>query len=368
VRLGLLIYDGLDCVSGGYLYDRKLAQYLRSQGDEVEVISIPRRSYLRNLLDNFSPGLRRQLADARVDILLQDELCHPSLTWINRRRGEASGPAYPIVSIVHHLRSSELRPAWGNRLYRLIERRYLSDVDGYIFNSETTRRSVGRLVPDLEDRPSLVAYPAGDQFDPHISEGEIQGRVSQPGPLRLLFVGNVIPRKGLHTLLEVLAAPPRSGGSPLPRWKLSVVGDLQADRGYARKIARQIDRLGLAGVVELCGALPGADLAERMRGCHMLAVPSSYEGYGIAYLEGMGYGLPAIATAAGGAEEVITHGVDGYLLSPGDVSALQDCLCRLADDRAGLLEMSLAARKRYLAQPTWEQTGRGIRRYLESII
>ena len=39
VRVGMLIYGDLDTLSGGYLYDRKLVQYLRSQGDEVEVIS-----------------------------------------------------------------------------------------------------------------------------------------------------------------------------------------------------------------------------------------------------------------------------------------------------------------------------------------
>ena len=43
-------------------------------------------------------------------------------------------------------------------------------------------------------------------------------------------------------------------------------------------------------------------------------MPSSYEGFGIVYLEGMAFGLPALATTAGGAAEIITSGQDGFLV------------------------------------------------------
>ena len=78
----------------------------------------------------------------------------------------------------------------------------------------------------------------------------------------------------------------------------------------------------------------------------------------------MGFGLPAIATTAGAAGEIITHGVDGFLILPGDVAALAQGLGRLASDRVRLQEMSLAARRRYLAQPTWEQTAGQVRAFL----
>jgi glycosyltransferase involved in cell wall biosynthesis len=93
-------------------------------------------------------------------------------------------------------------------------------------------------------------------------------------------------------------------------------------------------------------------------------VPSSYEGFGIAYLEGMAFGLPAIATTAGAAGEIVTHGKDGYLISPGDSHALAEHLLQLAMDRQLLLAMSLAARERFLAHPTWEQSGETIREFL----
>ena len=54
----------------------------------------------------------------------------------------------------------------------------------------------------------------------------------------------------------------------------------------------------------------------------VLAVPSLYEAFGIAYLEAMGFGLPVIASSAGGAHELITQGEHGFLVAPGDAATL----------------------------------------------
>jgi hypothetical protein len=61
MRVGLLIYGSLDTISGGYLYDCKLVEHLRQQGDQVEIISLPWRNYLRHLGDNLSSGLLQRL-------------------------------------------------------------------------------------------------------------------------------------------------------------------------------------------------------------------------------------------------------------------------------------------------------------------
>ena len=350
-----MIYGSLETISGGYLYDRKLVEHLLRQGDEVEVISLPWRSYARRLFDNLSAPLRRRLQTGRFDVLLQDELNHPSLFWMNERIRRLP---YPVLSVVHHLRCSELRPAWQNRLYLQIERRYLRSVEGFIFNSQTTRRSVEQAGVSLAARHHLVAYPAGDQMGPELSEAEIARRAAEPGPLRILFLGNLIPRKGLQTLLAALQQLPAGICT------LSVAGSQQVDPAYVQAIRRQMSRGGLSDRVCLLGLMPSEELSACMRSHHLLVVPSTYEGYGIVYLEGMGFGLPAIATTAGAADEIITHEGDGFLIPPGDADALAHCLARLARDRALLQAMSLAARRRYLAQPTWEQTAGQIRAFL----
>ncbi len=93
-------------------------------------------------------------------------------------------------------------------------------------------------------------------------------------------------------------------------------------------------------------------------------MPSSYEGFGIAYLEGMGFGLPAIATTQGAAREIITSGENGYLVAPDDPRELAECLLQLAEDRELLLRLSLGAHQHFIDHPTWEQTTLRIRDFL----
>jgi glycosyltransferase involved in cell wall biosynthesis len=124
--------------------------------------------------------------------------------------------------------------------------------------------------------------------------------------------------------------------------------------------------LGLADLVTLSGFLPDAELAARLTGSHLLAVPSSYEGFGIVYLDGMGAGLPAIASTAGAAHEVINHGHNGFLVPPDDPAPLAQHVGALIEDRERLIQMSLAAVERYRSFPTWSQSSERIYQFLQT--
>jgi glycosyltransferase involved in cell wall biosynthesis len=355
MKIGLVIYGSLDTLSGGYLYDCLLVESLRAQGDTVEIISLPWRNYLSHLADNLSFRL-----PTRLDVLIQDELNHPSLLAANK-----PPHPYPIISLVHHLRCSEQRPSWQNTIYRMIERRYLRSVDGFIFNSETTRGVVQSLIG--ADKPGLVAYPPTDRFgngltaDAIEAEERIRARSLEDAPLRLLFIGNVIPRKGLHTLLDALARLPK--GSV----QLDIVGSLVTDPVYAAKM--QQSAAGIKGAaIRFHGAVNNDPLAGMLKTSHLLVVPSSYEGFGIVYLEGMAFGLPAIGTTAGAAPEIIEEGRTGYLIDPGDDRTLVLRLEALKKDRERLAHLSLNAWQRYRQQPKWEQTAASIRSFLQDQI
>ncbi len=387
MRIGLVIYGSLDTLSGGYLYDRKLVEYLRSQGDTVEILSLPWRNYAAHLADNLyfrlphvvasrrwsSAAKQRTLAPhcvrcsagveteaekqsprQRFDLVVQDELNHPSLILANRGRHP-----YPVISLVHHLRCSELRSEWQNALYRAIERKYLQSVDGFIFNSRTTESVVNGLVENR--KRSIVAYPPTDRFGEPISEDEVRSR-AQTNLLRILFLGNVIERKGLHTLLEALLIlqPSREA------FILDIVGSLTSEPAYTKRIQQLVAQTNLASFVFLHGPLDQEPLIEKLKQTHVLVVPSSYEGYGIAYLEGMGFGLPAIGTTAGAAGEVIEDGKTGYLIESGNAQSLAAHLQSLAEDRGLLTRLSFDARKRYLRQPAWTETAESIRSFLYS--
>jgi len=358
VRVGLIVYGGLEPVSGGFLYDRMLVEHLLNQSDQVEVIALPWRPYLFNFADNLSKAVIERLAAAKLDVLLEDELNHPSLCWLNRRLRRCF--KYPIIAIVHHLRCCEARSSWQDDLYRWVERQYLRSVDGFVFNSHTTRSVVESLIGPI--RSSIIAYPAGDRLISTFTPEQIRTRARVEGPLRICFAGNLIPRKGLDTLITSLA---RSITRDLD---LRVAGSPTADPAYTARICRQIARCGLADRVRILGSLDANSLAKLFSRSHVLAVPSSYEGFGIVYVEGMAFGLPAIGTTAGAASEIISHGENGFLIDPGDSAALADCLTILHQDRERLATMGIAARDHFEQHPTWQESMASIRRYLQSIV
>jgi len=353
MRVGLLIYGSLETISGGYLYDRQLVEFLRSRGDQVEMISLPWRGYTKHLFDNFSRGLLNKLHDLPLDVLIQDELNHPSLAWLN---GKLSVP-YPVISLVHHLRCDESRSDWQNFLYRQVERHYLDSVDGFVFNSQTTRQSVARISA-VHKRPFVIATPAGDRFTPQVNAEEITQRSHQLGPLQLLFLGNLIPRKGLHTLIEALSRLPKGN------FTLKVVGSLDVDHTYARRLQKQVKNLGMEEFIEFLDALDDQHLAAQLKTSQVLAVPSSYEGFGIVYLEAMGFGLPCIATTQGAAHEIITPGETGFLIDPEDTKGLSIILRNLNQHRNQLADLSLQAWKRYRQFPGWQESMAKVRNFL----
>ncbi len=358
MRIGMVIYGSLDTVTGGYLYDSRLADHLRAHGDDVEVISLAWRNYARHLADNLSPDLARRLARGRYDLLLQDELNHPSLLRANRRL--RAGGGCPIVAIVHLLRSSEHADARLRSLYAAAERRYLRGIDGAVFCSEATRAAADQLAgPGLA---GVVAHPAADHLGPCAAESEVVRRARRGGPLRVVSVANVVRGKRLHVLVEALARLPLDG------WRLTAVGSLTTDPAYVRRVRRLIARAGVAGNVRLAGEAPNADVAGFLAQSHVLAVPSSYEALGIAYLEAMRMGVPVIATAAGGAREVVEDGREGLLVEPGDAAGLARRIELLMRDRDRLLRMALAARDRAALHPSWDRSLGDARAFLRSVV
>ena len=357
MKIGLIIYGSLATISGGYLYDRKLVDYLRANGDEVDIISQDWSHYGRHLVQNFSSTMLYKLRNTQYDVLLQDELNHASLFWLNGRlRPHIS---CSIISIVHHLRSSEAHPRMLMPVYQQIERHYLNTVDGFVFNSQTTKQEVEKLTE--REKPHVIATPAGDQFQPAISTEEIIARYQELGPLRVLFVGNVIARKGLHDLIAALAQLPQLD------WRLDVVGETAVDPAYTNAIQEKIKAFGLTDHITIHGAVSDAELAKKYRTSQLLVVPSQYEGFGIVYLEGMSFGLPAIGTTGGAAGEIIQDGENGYLVGVGETAVLAQRIHDLHQNREKLARLSLNARKSYLSWPTWGDSMAKIRTFLENI-
>jgi glycosyltransferase involved in cell wall biosynthesis len=81
----------------------------------------------------------------------------------------------------------------------------------------------------------------------------------------------------------------------------------------------------------------------------------------------MGFGLPAIGTTQGATAEIIHSGENGYLIDPGDSTALSTILDNLHQDRQRLASLSLAAQQRYFQFPGWEQSMEKVHAFLSII-
>lgn len=357
MRIGFLIYGSLDRLTGGYLYDHRLVEHLRRHGHEVEVVALPLRGYARSLLDNLSRPLLARLLGSGFDLLLEDELTHPSCVWLNRRLRRQT--TAPIVAIVHLLRSSQPWAAWRRPLYRAIERRYLTSVDGLIFVSPRLQERVARLVG--APPPSIVAPPAGDHAAGAALPDEIRARAHQPGPLRVLFLGNLSPMKSLHLVLDALARLPTGG------FHLEVIGSLEADPAYVRSIRRRIAAAGLERQVTLRGELPPHEVAAHLSRGHLLALPSAPESHGIAYDEAMSHGLPVIASTESDGAARFAHGRDAFLVAPNDAPALAAHLRLLHENREELARMGIEAQRSYAGYPTWADSMERAHRFLAQL-
>jgi glycosyltransferase involved in cell wall biosynthesis len=258
------------------------------------------------------------------------------------------------------LRLNEEISGWQRWLTRIVEKSFLSSLDGLICNSQTTLHSVRALLGSNASDPlcAVVAYPGKDHLRGGLTEREIDRRARDGKELRVLFLGNLIPRKGVHWLLAALDA---SRDFP---FHLDLVGDEGRDPTYARHLRQRVEQAGLSDRVRFWGLVAEDTLQRILQENQVLVVPSAYEGFGIAYLDGMRYGLAIVASASGGAGELITEGREGYLIAPGDVFALAKRLRHLHNDRGHLAEMGIAARKRFAEHPTWAESAAKIRQFL----
>ncbi|MEZ4615528.1 MAG: glycosyltransferase family 4 protein [Caldilineaceae bacterium] len=138
-------------------------------------------------------------------------------------------------------------------------------------------------------------------------------------------------------------------------WRLA--GSRQPHHGpqYVEQLQRLVQTAHLADRVTWHGACSDDAVRNHYDACDLFAAPA-YEGFGIAYLEAMSFGLPVIASTAGAAHEIVTSGVDGYLVPPGDLTSLRAHLTNLCQNRALLAQLGKAARQRYERQPSWQES------------
>ncbi len=169
-----------------------------------------------------------------------------------------------------------------------------------------------------------------------------------PEPFEILCVGSLVPAKGYHILLAAVARLIRQGFTSL---RLRLVGE-----GRARpSLENTIRELGLENYVRLEGACDQERVREFYRETDLFALTSFAEGVPVVLMEAMAMEIPCLATWITGVPELIRHGVDGWLVPPGDAEPVADALAYLIDQPALRQRMGQSGRARVIEKYNLDQ-------------
>lgn len=166
----------------------------------------------------------------------------------------------------------------------------------------------------------------------------------------LVTVAHLVARKRQADVLRVLAVLRERH----PRLRYRIIGD-GPERGALEGLAA---RLEVSDRVDFLGQLPPQEAIEQARRCTLFVMPSTEEAFGVAYVEAMAAGVPAIGCRGEPGPEEIAAAGDGFLLvPPGDIERLSQRIDELLSDPHRLREAAQRARATVAANFTWERCG-----------
>ncbi len=173
---------------------------------------------------------------------------------------------------------------------------------------------------------------------------------SRSGPPSLVTVGHLVARKRQADVLRALAVL----GPRHPQLRYMIIGD-GPERGALEALAR---RLEVSDRVEFLGQLEPAEALARARTATLFVMPSTEEAFGVAYVEAMAAGIPAIGCRGEpGPEEIAAAGDGLVLVPPGDIERLTQRIDELLSDAQRLREAGQRARATVAENFTWERCG-----------
>ena len=201
-----------------------------------------------------------------------------------------------------------------------------------VANSAGLRELAERVCSDR----SIKVIPNGidlELFTPRRSDPHAEDRT--PGPVRIISVARLVPRKGLEHLIRAARS---LGGLD---FHLSIYGT----GSDARNLQEMVSTMGMGDRVTLAGYTDRTELPDVYRDGDIFVLPSVSESCSMALLEAMASGLPVVVTRVGGNSEIVDDGSNGILVPPEDPDAIAAAIRRLVSDPSTMRVMGLKSRE-----------------------
>lgn len=244
-------------------------------------------------------------------------------------------------------------------LLNRLSRRTLRHASRLVYVNEHARSLYAQQAPNV---PGLVIPPGITVSSSHsLAVRKEQDLTSCSNtPLSILFVGWLIRRKGVDILIRAVQ---RLVGEGL-NIRLVIVGDGPQRQALGALVSQQ----DLQQSVTFAGRVSNADINPYYAEADVFVSMSYSESFGQALLEAMRAGLPVVSAANVGSREIVTDGVDGFLVSPGNVDSLVERLRTLASDPNMRAELGRQARATVEQRYDWDKiAARYVELYREAL-
>nr|WP_194249263.1 glycosyltransferase [Halomonas salicampi] len=334
--------------TGGYLYDAHIAHALRKVGWQIDVVGLEGRfpdadGKAKRALD---AALAAQPDGSRV---ILDGLAMGALPGVVARHHVR----LDITALVHHpLGDEQALTAAQQAQFHQKEMAALAAVARLIVTSRFTRR-----------RLEILAVEMGVKLAPInvVEPGVALAPLSEPtrdGPLNLLCVATVTPRKGQDILAKALG--------PLSHldWQCDCYGSDARDPEFAKRVVTLIGEHELTASLRLHGECDSAELEAAYQRADVLVLPSWYEGYGMVVTEALARGLPVITTTGGALNDTLPDAA-GLKVPPGDSEALTAALTRFMTEPMLRERLRQGARQAREQLNDWQAAGEQFARILQ---
>lgn len=197
--------------------------------------------------------------------------------------------------------------------------------------------------------PNAVELSTCDRGDAPARARALRMRVGiQPEDLLFVSAGRLEANKGFDVLVRALSSLAADKHLPSP-WRWVLVGDGPMRRALQREVASA----GISEHVVLWGRADLQDLHGWYEAATLFVHPTLYEGSSLVTLEAMAHHRPVVASRAGGLPDKVIHGVNGWLVPPGDPQALARAIREALSDRSRLDTMGAASRALVEKEFSW---------------
>jgi glycogen synthase len=266
----------------------------------------------------------------------------------------------PFIQVIHGPLKDEYLQALKNenqsarnRLANLFMR-YLVRLEKQTAKESTlivteSKYSMNKIIEHYAvDEAKIQIVPNGidqEKFKPQSEKAVVKAQFGQGNEQRVLFVGSLIPRKGLPFLVEAAKKIVKQRD----RTKFIIAGE-----GPLRsQIKKNLQAANLTGNFEFLGKVSEPQL-QALYGCaDVFALPSVQEGQGIVLLEAQASGVPVVAFDVGGVSEAVQNGETGFLAKLGNTNEFAEAILKLLSDETLREKMGANGRRFVVENYTW---------------